>query len=301
MMKEFIEYSCDEIDQRRRHGLLLGGIGPRPIAWVSTMDKDGVVNLAPFSFFNVFSSNPPVIVFSPARKGRDNTLKHTLENLKEVPECVVNIVSYDCLQQMVLSSLEYPKGINELEKAGLTAVESSTVGPPRVGESPMQLECKVIDIKALGTEGGAGNLIFCEVLKMHVRKDVLDDQGWIDPRKIDLVGRMGGAWYVRAQGEALFEVQSDVSKPGVGFESLPMETRSSHILTGNQLGLLASVTEIPDETEVNSFKLEHLSEVFIEHQDTPRILLDALHKKAAECIERSDLRNAWNCILAFNS
>jgi flavin reductase (DIM6/NTAB) family NADH-FMN oxidoreductase RutF len=301
MMKDFLEFDCEELDQRRRHGLLLGGIGPRPIAWVSSMDKKGTVNLAPFSFFNVFSSNPPVIVFSPARKGRDNTLKHTLENLREVPECVVNIVSYGCLQQMVLSSLEYPKGVNELEKAGLTAIESSMVKPPRVAESPMQLECRVIDIKSLGTEGGAGNLIFCEVVKMHIQKEVIDEKGWIDPRKIDLVGRMGGAWYVRAQGDALFEVQSDVSKPGVGFESLPEEARSSHILTGNQLGILASVTEIPDETEVNSFKLECLSDLFIEHQDTPEILLDALHVKASEYIEASDIRSAWCCLLSYNS
>lgn len=299
-MKEFKDFKSSELDQKTRHGLLLGGIGPRPIAWVSTMDKEHRVNLAPFSFFNVFSSNPPILIFSPARKGRDNTLKHTLENLKEVPECVVNIVSYNLLNQMVISSLEYPKGEDEFKKAGLTALASTDISVPRVGESPMQLECKVLEIKELGNQGGAGNLVICEVLRMHIDQEILDSKGWIDPNKADLIGRMGGAWYTRAHDQSNFQVQSDVTSLGVGFERLPKEARLSTILTGNELGLLANEAVVPDENQVNDFKLEVLHNLFLEHQEDLSALQIALHRKASSYIASKEIDKAWMCILAYN-
>jgi flavin reductase (DIM6/NTAB) family NADH-FMN oxidoreductase RutF len=300
-MRKFKDYGKDDLDQKTSHGLLLGGIGPRPIAWVSTVDTEGNVNLAPFSFFNLFSSNPPVLIFSPARKGRDNTIKHTLENLEQIPECVVNVVPYNLMQQMVLSSLEYPKGVDEFDKAGLKKLKSIDVKPPRVAESPMQLECKLIEIKKLGAQGGAGNLMICEVLRMHIADDVLDEKGWIDPYKIDLIGRMGGAWYSRANGTALFQIKSDVSVIGVGFESLPPEARTSKVLTGNELGVLASLHAIPDETQVNDFKLEIISDIFIDFQDSPEELLEALHRKSSSFIKEGKLLEAWMCLLSYNS
>jgi flavin reductase (DIM6/NTAB) family NADH-FMN oxidoreductase RutF len=301
IMRKFKAYGKDDLDQKTRHGLLLGGIGPRPIAWVSTVDTEGNVNLAPFSFFNLFSSNPPVLIFSPARKGRDNTIKHTLENLEKIPECVVNVVPYSLMQQMVLSSLEYPKGVDEFEKAGLKKLESLDVKPPRVAESPMQLECKLIEIKKLGDQGGAGNLMICEVLRIHIADDVLDEKGWIDPHKIDLIGRMGGAWYSRANGNAIFQVKSDVSVTGVGFDFLPPEARTSKVLTGNELGILASLQAIPDETQVNDFKLEILSDIFMDFQDSPEELLEALHRKASGFIREGKLTEGWMCLLSYNS
>jgi len=300
IMNTFKSFKSDELDQRTRHGLLLGGIGPRPIAWVSTVDKDGNVNLAPFSFFNVFSSEPPILIFSPARKGRDNTLKHTLENLKEVPECVVNMVSHSCLNQMVLTSLEYPQGVSEFEKAGLKALPSTDVKAPRVADSPMQFECKVLEIKELGAKGGAGNLVICEVIRIHVAEHILNEKGWVDPHKIDLIARMGGAWYARANGASLFQVSSDVTKLGIGFNSLPKEVLNSKLLSGNDLGLLASVVELPDETQVNDFKLEHLSDVFMDFQDSPAELLEVLHRKAKEHLRLSEIQEAWLCLLSYN-
>ena len=226
------------------HGYMLGAVTPRPIAFASTIDSAGNVNLSPFSFFNVFSANPPIMIFSPARRGRDNTTKHTYENVLQVKEVVINIVNYDIVQQMSLSSTEYGKGVNEFEKAGLTPLASQTIKPPRVAESPVQFECRVNEVVSLGTEGGAGNLVICEVLKMHINEAVLDADGKIDPVKLDAVSRMGGNWYSRAK-QGMFEVPKPLSRLGIGFDQLPEAIRTSKLLTGNDLAMLANVEVLP--------------------------------------------------------
>ena len=226
------------------HGYMLGAVTPRPIAFASTIDAEGKVNLSPFSFFNVFSANPPIMIFSPARRGRDNTTKHTYENVLQVKQVVINIVNYDIVQQMSLSSTEYGKGVNEFEKAGLTPLASQTVKPPRVAESPVQFECKVNEVVSLGTEGGAGNLVICEVLKMHIDEAILDVNGNIDPIKLDAVSRMGGNWYGRAK-EGMFEVPKPLTTLGIGFDQLPKVVYSSKFLTGNDLAMLANVKVLP--------------------------------------------------------
>ena len=226
------------------HGYMLGAVTPRPIAFASTIDSAGNVNLSPFSFFNVFSANPPIMIFSPARRGRDNTTKHTYENVLQVKEVVINIVNYDIVQQMSLSSTEYGKGVNEFEKAGLTPLASQTIKPPRVAESPVQFECRVNEVVSLGTEGGAGNLVICEVLKMHINEAVLDADGKIDPVKLDAVSRMGGNWYGRAK-QGMFEVPKPLSRLGIGFDQLPEAIRTSKLLTGNDLAMLANVEVLP--------------------------------------------------------
>ena len=226
------------------HGYMLGAVTPRPIAFASTIDAEGNVNLSPFSFFNVFSANPPIMIFSPARRGRDNTTKHTYENVLQVKQVVINIVNYDIVQQMSLSSTEYGKGVNEFEKAGLTPLASQTIKPPRVAESPVQFECKVNEVVSLGTEGGAGNLVICEVLKMHIDEAILDANGNIDPVKLDAVSRMGGNWYGRAK-EGMFEVPKPLSTLGIGFDQLPKAVYSSKFLTGNDLAMLANVQMLP--------------------------------------------------------
>ena len=226
------------------HGYMLGAVTPRPIAFASTIDSAGNVNLSPFSFFNVFSANPPIMIFSPARRGRDNTTKHTYENVLQVKEVVINIVNYDIVQQMSLSSTEYGKGVNEFEKAGLTPLASQTIKPPRVAESPVQFECRVNEVISLGTQGGAGNLVICEVLKMHINEAVLDADGKIDPVKLDAVSRMGGNWYGRAK-QGMFEVPKPLSRLGIGFDQLPEAIRTSKLLTGNDLAMLANVEVLP--------------------------------------------------------
>jgi len=226
------------------HGYMLGAVTPRPIAFASTIDSAGNVNLSPFSFFNVFSANPPIMIFSPARRGRDNTTKHTYENVLQVKEVVINIVNYDIVQQMSLSSTEYGKGVNEFEKAGLTPLASQTIKPPRVAESPVQFECRVNEVISLGTEGGAGNLVICEVLKMHINEAILDADGKIDPVKLDAVSRMGGNWYSRAK-QGMFEVPKPLSRLGIGFDQLPEAIRTSKLLTGNDLAMLANVEVLP--------------------------------------------------------
>jgi len=233
-------------------GYLTGGVGPRPIAFASTMDSDGNVNLAPFSFFNVFGANPPILVFSPARSGRDNTTKNTLDNVLAVPETVVNMVDYKMVQQMSLASTAYPKGVNEFIKAGFTELPSENIQPPRVAESPVQMECKVIEVKPLGTQGGAGNLVICEILKIHIAPHILDDHGAVDPIKMDQVARMGANWYSRAN-EGLFEVPKPVGNKGMGVDQLPGAIKNSTILTGNDLGMLGNVAQLPSDEEVTAF------------------------------------------------
>lgn len=295
-----MKFDPKELPIPKLHGLLLGSIGPRPIAFASTLDQEGNRNLSPFSFFNVFSANPPIAIFSPARRGRDNTTKHTYENVKAVPEVVINIVNYNIVEQMSLSSTEYPKGTDEFVKAGLTAIESEKIKPFRVKESPVQLECKVREVIELGEEGGAGNLVVCEVVMMHIDDEVLDENGKIDQTKIDLVGRMGGNYYVRAHGEALFEVAKPLQKLGIGIDSIPEEIRNSDILSGNDLGKLGNVEALPDETSVNDFKLTELADLFVELEDDSARLEKELHKKARAFLQLGMVDEAWKTLLSYN-
>lgn len=227
-------------------------IAPRPICFASTIDAAGNINLSPFSFFNLFSTNPPVCIFSPARRVRDNTTKHTLENVLEVSECVINIVDYAMVQQMSLASTEYAKGINEFEKAGFTMLPSELVKPPRVAEAPVQLECIVTQVIPLGDSNGAGNLILAEIKRIHIKEEILDSEGKIDQAKIDLVARLGGDWYCRVTPENLFKVAKPLTTLGLGVDALPASVRNSTVLTGNDLGMLGNVEKLPTPEEIDA-------------------------------------------------
>ncbi len=281
-----------DIATSKLHQYLLGAVGPRPIAFASTMDLEGRPNLSPFSFFNVFGSNPPTLIFSPARRGRDNTVKHTYNNAKATMEVVINVVNYDMVQQVSLSSTEYAEGINEFEKAGFTMLKSEVVKPFRVAESPVQFECKINEIVELGREGGAGNLVICEVLKMHIQEEILDEKGYIDQHKIDLVARMGGNWYSRAS-PGMFEVPKPLQTLGIGVDAISKEIRNSKVLTGNDLGKLGNVEKMPSAGEVTKL-LEKNSELaeFIRKNEEEKI-----HLKAKEYIEKDELGTAWKILL----
>jgi len=296
----FESFNPSELGGRDLHGKLLGGIAPRPIAFASTVDADGRPNLAPFSYFNVFSAHPPVVIFSPARRMKDNTTKHTLENVLEVPEVVVNLVDYAMVHACSLASADFDRGVSEFEKAGLTALPSETIRPFRVAESPVQLECKVVRVDSLGSEGGAGQLVICEIQRMHFRSDVLSASGQPIPEALDLVGRCGGNSYVRVSGSALFEVSKPLVAPGIGVDALPIDVRESRVLTGNDLAQLGALLEMPDETEVNDFKLLELSDLFIEHEGDGEALEEAVHRYAATCIENGAIADALKAVLTFN-
>jgi flavin reductase (DIM6/NTAB) family NADH-FMN oxidoreductase RutF len=289
-----------ELPQPKLHQYLLGAIGPRPIAFASTIDDQGRPNLAPYSFFNVFSSNPPILIFSPARRGRDNTTKHTLENALAHRECVINIVNYDMVEQMSLASTEYPLGVSEFEKTGLTPIASDVVKPFRVKEAPVQFECKINDVVALGTQGGAGNLVICEVLRIHVAESILDEEGRISPIKIDQVARMGGHWYTRAN-KGLFQLPQPMTQIGIGFDALPTDIKTSRILTGNELAQLAGVESFPNETEVNEYKLTELADVFMEFEGRAAELEVQLHTLAKELLQQKKVVEAWMTLLSFNN
>lgn len=233
------------------HHLLLGSVAPRPIAFASTIDKDGNPNLSPFSFFNAFGVNPTTLIFSPSRRGKDNTTKHTYDNIKEIPEVVINTVNYNLVQQASLSSTEYPQGVDEFIKSGLTAIASETIRPYRVKESPVQFECKVREVIETGKEGGAGNLVICEILMMHIDENILDLSGNIDPNKIDLVGRLGGDYYCRTSGESIFTVEKPLQRLGIGIDRLPDKIKFSKYLSGNDLGILGNTENLPDEKQIN--------------------------------------------------
>ena len=283
------------------HQYLLGAVGPRPIAFASTVDAEGKSNLAPFSFFNVFSANPPIMIFSPARSGRTNETKDTYENVKVQPEVVINIVNYDIVHQMSLASSPYAKGVSEFEKAGFTPLKSDVVKPYRVAESPVQFECKVNQVMELGTEGAAGNLIICEVVKIHIDEAILDENQMIDQHKIDLVSRMGGNWYCRADKNSMFEITKPITTCGVGFDALPEDIKTSKVLTGNDLGQLAGIEEIPNETDVNEYKLLELSDLFMEYEDKAVELEEQLHLKAQELLKENKLNDAWMTLLSYNN
>ncbi len=289
-----------ELPQPKLHQYLLGAIGPRPIAFASTLDAEGRPNLAPYSFFNVFSSNPPILIFSPARRGRDNTTKHTLENALVTKECVINIVNYAMVEQMSLASTEYPEGVSEFAKTGLTPIASEVVKPFRVKEAPVQFECKINDVVALGTQGGAGNLVICEVVRIHVSEDILDEDGRISPEKIDQVARMGGHFYTRAN-KGLFQLPQPMTQVGIGFDKMPEDVRISQVLTGNELAQLAGVESLPNETEVNEYKLTELADLFMEYEGKAGELEQQLHLKAKALIAEKKITEAWMTLLAFNN
>ena len=290
-----------DISVPKLHHYLLGAIGPRPICFASTIDKDGNENLAPFSFFNVFSANPPIAVFSPARSGRTKQPKDTYNNVKEVPEVVINVVNYNMVHQMSLASSPFPPDVDEFVKSGFTKVKSDCVTPSRVKESPVQLECKVNEVIELGNEGGAGNLVICEVLKIHIDESVLDENQMIDQQKIDLVARMGGNWYCRADKNSMFEIQKPITIVGIGYDNIPEDIRDSPILTGNNLGQLGNIEQLPDETEVNEYKLTELSDLFTEHEDDAKTLELELHKIAQHLLQEGKTKEAWMTLLSFNN
>lgn len=281
------------------HSYLLGAVAPRPIAFASTVDKNGNPNLAPFSFFNVFSANPPVLIFSPARSGRTGENKHTYENIKEVPEVVINMVSYSMVNQASLASTEYAKGVNEFVKAGFTPVGSLTVKPFRVKESPAQLECSVKQVIELGGQGGAGNLIICEVNMMHISEEVLDENKNIDPRKIDLVARLGANWYSRTNAGALFEVIKPIMNTGIGVDQIPAAIRNSHVLTGNNLGQLGNIERLPTKEEIISYKNSGaINEAFEIYGNNRHKLEEQLHHIAKGLLENNKAEEAWKVLLS---
>jgi flavin reductase (DIM6/NTAB) family NADH-FMN oxidoreductase RutF len=277
----------------KTQGYLQAAVGPRPIAFASTIDEKGTPNLSPFSFFNVFSANPPILVFSPARRVRDNTVKHTLVNCQNQKEVVINVVTYDIVQQMSLSSTEYPEGVNEFLKAGLTMLPSEKIKPPRVAESPVQFECVVNEIIPLGSEGGAGNLIICEVVQIHLHESILREDQNIDQQKLDLVSRMGGNWYSRAN-QGLFEIPKPLTTLGIGVDAIPDFIRNSKVFDGNDLGLLGNVESLPSEEEIAIFVTQNISvKGVLSAADELKI-----HHKAKEYLSRQDALSAWKVLLA---
>lgn len=282
-----------EVSPVKLQGYLQSSVGPRPIAFASTVDKEGNPNLSPFSFFNVFSSNPPILVFSPARRVRDNTVKHTLLNAEATREVVINVVNYDIVQQASLSSTEYADGVNEFLKSGLTQVPSDIVKPYRVAESPVQFECKVNEIISLGNEGGAGNLIICEVVKIHINEAILDENGAIDQYKIDLVSRMGGNWYSRAN-KGLFEIPKPLVTLGIGVDMIPDFIKESPVFNGNDLGMLGNVESLPTNEEIDIFVKENFAvKGVLSSADEQNV-----HQKAKEYLESQDAISAWKVLLA---
>ncbi len=287
-----------EIKTADLHAYLLGAVAPRPICFASTVDADGRPNLSPFSFFNVFGSNPVTMIFSPARRVRDNTVKHTLENIRDTGEVVINVVNYAMVQQASLSSCEYPKGVNEFEKSGFTPVASEKIKPFRVKESPVQFECIVKQVIETGNQGGAGNLVICEPVLVHINENVLNSQGKIDPHKIDLVARMGADYYCRASGDAVFEVAKPNLQLGIGVDALPHGIRNSHVLTGNNLGQLGNVHEIPAIDA--AFSDDHLKNIIQYYSVSPDEMEKELHQYARKLLEQGKVADAWQVLLAGN-
>jgi flavin reductase (DIM6/NTAB) family NADH-FMN oxidoreductase RutF len=271
-------------------------VAPRPVCFASTIDKAGNINLSPFSFFNLFSSNPPIVIFSPSRRVRDNTTKHTLENVIEVPEVVINIVTYEMVHQVSLASCEYPKEMNEFEKAGFTSEAATLVKPPMVKESKVKMECKVLEVKPLGTEGGAGNLVICEVLRMHIDDSLLDENKKIDQRKIHHIARLGGDWYCKVDESNLFVVPKPNTELGIGVDALPESIRNSDILSGNDLGHLANVRKMPIIEP--SFDDTHLKNIIQYYSLNPDEMEKELHAYAKKLLAEGKVKEAWQVLLA---
>jgi flavin reductase (DIM6/NTAB) family NADH-FMN oxidoreductase RutF len=283
------------------HAYMLSAVAPRPICFASTLDKNGKANLSPFSFFNAFGSNPPTLIFSPARRVRDNSIKHTLENVYETMEVCINVVSYDMVQQVSLASCEYGKDVDEFVKSGFTKMRSEKIKPWRVKESPVQLECVVKQVIETGDKGGAANLIICEILVMHISENILNEKGNIDQHKIDLVGRLGGDFYVRASGAALFEVEKPSRNLGIGVDALPENIRLSPILTGNNLGQLGNAEKIPADAEVeqmlNNSEIRNM--IYRLENDRENLLMQ-LHSKAKQLLDAGHVQEAWKVLLLEN-
>ncbi|HEX4851143.1 MAG TPA: flavin reductase family protein [Puia sp.] len=290
-----VDISSLTIPQRQDY--LQHAIAPRPICLASSVDKEGNINLSPFSFFNLFSVNPPIAIFSPSRRVRDNTTKHTLENILEVPEVVINIVDFDMVQQTSLSSCEYAKSVNEFEKAGFTPVPPTIVRPPMVKESKVKMECRVVEVKILGNEAGAGNLVFCEILRMHIDDSILDENGRIDQKKLHHVARLGGDWYAVVNPGNLFLVPKPNRSLGIGVDGLPDHIRNSRILTGNNLGELANVESIPDIDP--AFEDEKLKNIFQYYSVDPGEMEKELHLYARHLLEKGRLKEAWQVLLSL--
>ncbi|MEM9077798.1 MAG: flavin reductase family protein [Bacteroidota bacterium] len=289
------------ISQQDLHGILLTAVAPRPICFASTIDASGNVNLSPFSYFNVFSSNPPVLIFSPARSGRDNTHKHSYLNVKEVPEVVINIVNHAIVEQMSLSSTAYDRGVNEFTKSGLTEVPSELVKPPRVGEAPVSFECTVQQTIELAEEPGAGNLIIAKVERIHLNADYLTD-GQLDTQKLGLVGRMGGSWYVKASGDALFEIPKPIRTKGIGVDALPAGIKESGVLTGNNLGRLGNLEALPSEAEINSIQEDDEVKMMVKKvgKESGK-LKNQLHWLAKQVLSEGDTNKAMAILLYAES
>ena len=280
-----------------RQDYLQHAIGPRPICFASTIDAEGRVNLSPFSFFNMFSSTPPILIFSPARRVRDNTTKHTLQNVMEVPEVVINIVDYDLIQQTSLASCEYPRGMNEFIKTGLESEPATLIRPPMVRAAKIKIECKVLEIKPLGDQGGAGNLVICEALRMHIDNTILDGNKRIDQRRLHHVARLGGNWYCKVDGSNLFEVEKPNTHTGIGVDGLPEPIRNSRSLTGNDLGQLANVQELP--TIDPAYADDRLKNIFQYYSINPDEMEKELHIYAAELLRQGKVKEAWQVLLAL--
>jgi flavin reductase (DIM6/NTAB) family NADH-FMN oxidoreductase RutF len=281
------------IETAKLQGYLQSSVGPRPIAFASTMDAEGNPNVSPFSFFNVFSANPPILIFSPARRVRDNSIKHTLINAEATREVVINVVNYDMVQQISLASTEYADGVDEFLKSGLTPIASEVVKPFRVKESPVQFECKVTQIIPLGTEGGAGNLVLCEVVRIHIDESVLDDNGAIDQYKIDLVSRLGGNWYSRSN-QGLFEVPKPLSTLGIGVDAIPNFVKESPVFNGNDLGMLGNVEALPTLEEVSIFVQQNFAVKGVLSADDQQ----KVHLAAKKYLDENDVLSAWKVLLA---
>lgn len=288
-----------DISIPERQGILTAAIGPRPICFASTVDTHGNVNLSPYSFFNVFSNNPPILIFSPSRRGRDNTTKHTYENIKEVPEVCINIVNYPMVEQMSLASTEYEKGVNEFVKAGFTEVPSETIKPPRVKESPVSFECTVDQVIELGTEGGAGNLVLARVQRIHVHTEFLNEDGKLDNTKLDLVGRMGANWYTRANEDSLFEIPKPLQKKGIGVDQLPKHVRESDLLTANNLGRLGNIEHLPSREEISEareFRTVTAAYTQFEHDE----LRNEIHRLAKIELDAGNAQKALTILCTYN-
>ena len=284
------------------HQYLLGSVSPRPICFASTISADGTPNIAPYSFFNCFSSNPPILIFSSNRTVANNTTKDTLANAHATKEVVVNVVNHDIVRQMTVASISYPSDVNEFDKAGLTPIASDLVKPFRIKEAPVQMECKVNDIISLGNTGGAGNLIICEVLRMHINEEILDENQQIDPHKIDLMGRMGRAFYCRASGDAVHKIYQNVTQIGIGADSLPLDVRFSEILTGNDIGNLAAQTELPSNEEITKIGARHkLERLMVYYENDLPTLTKKLHLLAKQLIEAENAKEALQMLMAFDT
>lgn len=288
-----------DLKPAERQNYLQHAIAPRPICFASTVDAAGNVNLSPFSFFNLFSSNPPIVIFSPSRRVRDNTTKHSLENVLEVPEVVINIVDYDMVQQTSLASCEYPKGVDEFKKAGFTSEPATLVKPPMVKESKVKMECKVLEVKSLGTEGGAGNLVIAEVLRMHIDESILGADGKIDQQKLHHVARLGGDWYCKVDETNLFKVEKPNTQLGIGIDTLPASVRHSKILSGNNLGQLANVHEMPIVDP--SFTDDQVKNIVQYYSINPDEMETELHKYAKELLDSGRVKEAWQVLLCGGS